>query len=192
MNIHRKIVPHAGPKAVRFSTDAYFELAPVLNVRFAKTELLDGVIYEMPTDGPVTRRWNRVIAKWLIKSLPDHLAVTSHQTLSLGDFWAPSPDHYLFAASIDDANVTGANVLLVIEVSDSTLDYDLGEKARAYAEHGVREYWVIDPNERRVFVHRLQADRTFATPQSLNADEAVEASLIPGLRLRLADFSELT
>jgi Uma2 family endonuclease len=42
----------------------------------------------------------------------------------------------------------------VIEVSDSTLAFDLGPKARLYARAGIPEYWVFDIGERRLIVHR--------------------------------------
>ena len=41
----------------------------------------------------------------------------------------------------------------MIEVSDSTLDIDLGRKADLYANAGVPEYWVVDVNENRVLMH---------------------------------------
>jgi len=44
--------------------------------------------------------------------------------------------------------------LLLIEVSDTTLRYDLNVKARLYATHGVREYWVVDLVAKRVWRHR--------------------------------------
>jgi Uma2 family endonuclease len=44
--------------------------------------------------------------------------------------------------------------LLLIEVSDSTLRYDLEDKARLYATHRVPEYWVVDLVHRRVVRHR--------------------------------------
>jgi Uma2 family endonuclease len=52
------------------------------------------------------------------------------------------------------ANPPASDVRLVVEVSDSTLPFDLGPKARLYARAGIPEYWVFDVNERRLIVHR--------------------------------------
>jgi Uma2 family endonuclease len=49
---------------------------------------------------------------------------------------------------------------LVIEVSDTTLRWEIGRKTSRNALGGVREYWVIDVEGRQVFVHRLGEDRT--------------------------------
>ncbi len=49
---------------------------------------------------------------------------------------------------------TSDDVLLLIEVSDSSLEYDLGEKLELYAKAGITDYWVVDLIERAVVVHR--------------------------------------
>jgi Uma2 family endonuclease len=53
-----------------------------------------------------------------------------------------------------DAHPTAADVLLLIEVSDTTLRYDLNVKARLYAAHEIPEYWVVDLAAKRVWRHR--------------------------------------
>ena len=49
---------------------------------------------------------------------------------------------------------SGNELLLVIEISDTSLAFDLGRKATLYAKAGVREYWVLDIGRRRLVVHR--------------------------------------
>jgi Uma2 family endonuclease len=181
------------PVPTRFTAEAYLDMRAVLN-RLTKTELLDGVICTMAADGHLTRLWNRTLAEWLILSRPREVAVVSHQTLPLGSHWAPSPDHYLFPESVADADVRGQDVLLVIEVSDTTLAYDLGAKAQAYAAHGVREYWVVDPEARCVHVHLLGegAADGYGPARVVAFDEAVSATLIPGLILQLSALRRLS
>ena len=58
---------------------------------------------------------------------------------------------------------THNDVLLLIEVSDSSLKQVLGEKADLYAEYGVVEYWVIDVNLEQVHVHRGPADGRYCS-----------------------------
>lgn len=47
-----------------------------------------------------------------------------------------------------------ADLLLVVEISDTTLEFDLTVKARLYARAGIQDYWVLDLNGRRLIVHR--------------------------------------
>ncbi|MFN0023106.1 MAG: Uma2 family endonuclease [Parvularculaceae bacterium] len=173
---------------IRVTADAYVEMGALFAGRFEKTELLNGIIYEMPTDGPLTRLWNTVIAKFLHRSLADKYSVVSHQTLPLGAYWAPSPDHYVFETALGHDAVSGASVLLVVEVSDTTIAYDLGGKASAYASNGVREYWVVDANARKVFVHILSAGGIYGEAVEHGPDDRVAARFIPELEFCISDL----
>jgi len=82
-------------------------------------------------------------------------------------------------------HVRGRDVLLLIEIADTSLHYDLGEKAALYRQHGVRDYWVIDLVSRQTHVHRLGG----AWPEPpVSFETIVAASLIAGLTVRLADL----
>jgi Uma2 family endonuclease len=58
--------------------------------------------------------------------------------------------------------------LLVIEVADASLEYDLGEKAALYAEAGVPEYWVVDLVERVLVVHRDPYEGSYRARMTLD------------------------
>lgn len=110
----------------------------------------------------------------------------------LSPYWAPSPDWYVFSADLAEGEVDGDNVLLVIEQADSSLRTDLNDKAALYARHGVRDYWVLDLEARRVHVHRGPTPDGYAeTLPPFGADQPVEALLIPGLSLRLDQLSRV-
>ena len=85
-----------------------------------------------------------------------------------------SPDEYWSALP------TAKDVLLLIEVSDTTLSYDLGRKAAYYAEAGVGDYWVLDVNRQELHLHRNPAADPLATwgfryrhTQTLSGDDSV-------------------
>ena len=62
----------------------------------------------------------------------------------------PQPDIVVSSEPSGEGPVPGATVALVTEVSDSTLEHDLGRKLRMYAAAGVPEYWVIDLQGRKI------------------------------------------
>ena len=62
---------------------------------------------------------------------------------------------------------TPADVLLIVEVSDSTLRTDLIEKARQYAGHGIADYWVVDLQGDQLFVHRDPTAAGYASVTTL-------------------------
>lgn len=64
------------------------------------------------------------------------------------------PDFIVFRRSVCAADVNGTDVLLAVEVAESSLNYDLKRKSRVYASFGVHELWVIDAKRRVVHTHR--------------------------------------
>jgi Uma2 family endonuclease len=80
----------------------------------------------------------------------------------------------------------GTDVLLVIEVADSTLSTDLGAKAGLYARAGIPEYWILDVQSRRLVVHRNAADGSYLSVTSLSEDQMVAAESSPSNRVLVA------
>jgi len=92
----------------------------------------------------------------------------------------PEPDITLTDYRGDGA-VPLAHVALVIEVSDTTLDTDLGRKADLYAAAGVPEYWVIDLNEARALLHMNPLDHGYDGQLDVLLGEVLHAGTIEGL-----------
>lgn len=158
----------------------------------SRLELIDGVLYEMPSDGPRTVSWSVAIMRWLIESLSHDYAVVPDKSAVLSDYDAPKPDYWVFPDGMAVEDLTGPDLLLVIEQSDTTLRFDLATKAALYARFGVREYWVIDVARRQVHVHRQPTPDGYAdTPPPFEADQPVDALLIPGLSLRLSALTRV-
>ncbi len=67
---------------------------------------------------------------------------------------APEPDVWVVPGRFEDYTDHPTTALLIVEVSDSTLNYDLTTKAELYATAGVPEYWVLDVTGRQLVVFR--------------------------------------
>jgi Uma2 family endonuclease len=87
------------------------------------------------------------------KRCPEGYVFAAETGLTLTESMYLEPDFIVFRRSVRLASLSGPDVLLAVEVADSSLDYDLGRKSRIYAENGVRELWVIDAARRRTHVH---------------------------------------
>lgn len=87
---------------------------------------------------------------------------------------------------ITDANVQGPPDLIVEVLSSSTRDRDLGLKAHLYAQFGVPEYWVADPDTESITVHRL-TENGYHRTGPFRKGETIECPLFPGLPLPIAD-----
>lgn len=122
-----------------------------------RVELIEGEIVEMPPIGDRHAAAVDLLAAALIRSVGDGAHVRIQGPIRLGASSEPQPDLTLLACRADSyksGHPTPKDVLLVIEVSDTTLGYDLDVKARLYAQHGIREYWVLDLVENQL--HRLR------------------------------------
>ena len=153
-----------------------------------RVQLLGGEIYDMPSDGAQHARFAMGIGRQFMASLPQSFFIGVQTTLKLSDHNAPSPDVYVLSGNLPDGDVAPSQILLVVEVGDTTLSSDLNYKARLYAEHGVQEYWVIDVNARCIHVHRDPRDGAYPQPQVLDAATSVAARLVPDVPIRLADL----
>jgi Uma2 family endonuclease len=74
---------------------------------------------------------------------------------------------------------------LVVEISDSTLPFDLSTKAALYARAGIVEYWVLDINGRCLFVHRDPSSGKYASVTSYGEVEALAPLSAPGSEFRV-------
>lgn len=152
-----------------------------------RVELIEGELIEMSPQGPLHWDLTFHLVRWFIRNLPDSLFAASQGPLRLGQYQEPEPELFVFPADIGVNDVRGSDVLLVVEVAHSTLDYDLGSKASVYVKHGVREYWVVDVEHRLTHVHQLQADGTYGEPVKIAFDAPLAAPA--GLRLVIADLA---
>lgn len=125
-------------------------------VAHRKTELVHGLVYAM---NPQYRPHGYVkdeIAfrlRTALERIDPDLHVATEQSVALPPHHEPEPDIILTTAPRGPGAIPGESVALFVEVSDSTLQFDLNDKARAYAAFGIPEYWVIDVSAR--IIHQM-------------------------------------
>ena len=91
------------------------------------------------------------------------------------------------AAIVTEANVQGAPDLVVEILSPSTAEYDQGYKRALYAQHGVQEYWLVDPAAETVEVLVL-GEENLSSHGVFGARETLDSPLLEGLALELRDL----
>jgi Uma2 family endonuclease len=101
----------------------------------------------------------------------------------------PEPDIAIVAKTAleyPSGNPPASDVKLVIEVSDSTIAFDLGPKARLYARAEIPEYWVFDISERRLIVHRDPREGTYSAVTAYAEHESVTPLALPSASFPVA------
>ena len=119
---------------------------------------------------------------------PKSMRIAVEPALRLGPYDEPEPDIILFPESITVNAVRGDTVLLVVEISDTSLAMDLTVKAALYAHFGVREYWVIEPRKRVTHIHREPGPEGYGSVVKVTAKRRVEPLAAPSLGLCLGDL----
>ena len=122
-----------------------------------KIELIRGELREMNPAGPVHDGLITYLTNWsVLAASKESLLVTSQTGLNLSELESrPEPDlMWLRSARYLDRHPCASDVRLAIEVSYSSLQSDLQEKAELYAEAGIVEYWIVDASTSRVHVLR--------------------------------------
>jgi Uma2 family endonuclease len=155
----------ASPELRRFTRAEYHAMAEagVLDSE-EKVELIDGRIYTMFPLGS----WHSASTLRLEKKLTliygdDALVSTVHPVL-LGENSEPEPDILVLRSRGDyygTAQPQAADVILLIEIADSSRVFDLGAKHDLYAQHGIPEFWVVDKSSSCVHVFRRPSEGLF-------------------------------
>ncbi|MCL6479199.1 MAG: Uma2 family endonuclease [Peptococcaceae bacterium] len=92
-------------------------------------------------------------------------------------------------AIIDPDKINGAPDLVVEILSPGTAYYDLRKKHRVYEEKGVKEYWIVDPQEQSVEIYTLQ-DGRFTLSQRAEKRGEVESSAVQGFAVAVESIFE--
>jgi Uma2 family endonuclease len=153
---------------------------------YTKTELIDGEVYFVNAQhrphGMVKMRLYDALQAALQATSSPYRAVCEF-TLALSPTDRPEPDVMLTSEPDGAGFVPLASVPLVIEVSDTTLDVDLGSKLHRYAHAGVPEYWVADVNGRVIHRMWLPDGSEYAQRDEVKFGDRVRSETMNGLEL---------
>jgi Uma2 family endonuclease len=84
-----------------------------------------------------------LLQRWY-RASPDEFGLVPETTFRLGEDTYLEPDGVVYPRASGIRGLSANNVVLVVEIADSSLRYDTGRKAALYASFGIRELWVID------------------------------------------------
>jgi Uma2 family endonuclease len=127
----------------RFSTRDYYRLGE-LGILSERTELIEGLIIDMEPIGPWHADIVDILNQAFAEQARERFRVRVQQPIDLGPESQPQPDLALCRPGRYRArHPAPADIFLIVEVADTTLDFDLADKRALYAEASIAEYWVI-------------------------------------------------
>ena len=151
-----------------------------------RVELIAGTIYAMSPISPIHAAIVRRINALLSRKLLGQTIISVQNPSQLDDYTEPQPDLAVlrwrddyYAAHLP----TGADVLLVIEVADSSLDFDRNEKLPRYAKAGIPEMWLINVGAATIEQYSEPFEDRYLSQRLVGYEQTLRPTSIPNLEL---------
>jgi Uma2 family endonuclease len=169
------------PVRRRFSIDEYEKMvATGILAEDDRVELIEGEIVEMSPIGDPHAAVVTNLTHLLVSRIGERARVRVQGPVRVPPRSKPQPDLALLRLrSYMREGATTADVPLVIEVSDTSLQYDLTVKLRLYARAGIPEYWIVDVNTETVEVCRSPSGERYADRRMIARGESVAPLAFP-------------
>jgi Uma2 family endonuclease len=174
----------------RFTADDYQRMgqAGILS-EDDRVELVAGEVITMTPIGP---RHNAAVSRAtraLVTAVGDEAIVLAQGSIRLDLYHEPQPDLVLLRPRADyyASRLAGpADIFLIIEVAESSIDYDREVKARLYATAGIQEYWLADLNENLVLSYSVPQDGAYSNLQRYHRGQSIAPQLLPNCVIAVA------
>jgi Uma2 family endonuclease len=171
---------------IKFTLDMFEQLSDTGFFGEAHVELLNGEILVKTMQKPPHAQTVRKLSKLFEQLFGERALISAQLPLVM---LAPPPDFLepdltllkLPAEQYKDRNPTSNDAIVVIEVSDTTLERDRGAKLEAYARNNIPEYWILNVVETKLEVYREPKGNEYRSRTIFTAGEAV----------RLLEFEDL-
>lgn len=157
---------------------------------YEKAEIIDGELIQKMTIGDkhaaVVDRLNRIF----VRNVSDDILVRIQNPLRLSDFNEPEPDLVLADLTKYDGNrhPRPQEVILLVEVSDSTLKYDRDFKIPLYAEAGIPEVWIVNLPNNIIEIHQKPSNGLYQLVKIFKSDEIASSEKLPDLLIPVKDI----
>ena len=188
--------PVRNPRLVRWSLGEFIDLCNTNLFHDRRVMLIDGDILEMPHATPRHSTAHALTLEALRAIFRIGFHVRVETSLPLGRNSDPIPGLAVVTGSIRDyAQTHPKTAVLVVEISDTSLDYDMNDKASLYAAASIADYWVVDLINRQLVVMRdpvVDATRRFgfaySTVTKLAIGQTASPLAAPAASVAVADL----
>lgn len=183
---------NSAPATRKFTVAEYYKLAEIGVLRpDERVELIEGEIIAMSPQGPKHASSNQRATQSLIVKLRGRATVRIQLPIHLTDDSEPEPDVVLAvpdANDYGDHHPTPPEILLVLEVADSTLKFDRGRKSRVYANAGIIQYCLLNLKTRELVEHRQPGSNGYRSKKIYAEHESFRLAALPAVAIKVADL----
>ncbi len=163
----------AGPRPLRWTCAEFHRFGDMGLFEGRRAMLIDGVILQEGPMNPPHAVTLGLVEEAIRTAFGAGWWMRHQSPLILGLDTDPEPDLAVVPGRPRDYSGHPTTADLVVEVADTSLDFDTNEKRLLYARAGIRDYWVVDINGRRLLVYRNPQAGDYASPQALGPVDVV-------------------
>ena len=156
-----------------------------------KVELILGQIFTMAAKGTRHTLSTRKLFKQLLALIGDRADVQSQDPITLPNNSEPEPDIVIARLRSDDyvnSHPSPADIILVIEVADSSIKFDRETKAPLYAAAGISEYWIVNLIDNRLEIYRKPEGSIYASIQIVTPPRSIALPQFSDIVVQTSDF----
>jgi Uma2 family endonuclease len=153
-----------------------------------RIELLEGELFDMPPIGPAHSSKTNRLTRILVQAVGSKGIVSVQNPIMLGENSEPQPDVTVLRPREDFYEAThpsAEDVLLVVEIADTTMVHDRSYKVPLYARWGIPEAWLIDVTRSQLEIHRQPKQGRYCQIHLAQADEHIALSQLPEVEIAL-------
>jgi Uma2 family endonuclease len=151
-------------------------------------ELIEGEVVPMSPKGARHEHISASLLDYITDRKSKAWGIHLESTFRLDVSSFVEPDIIVYDRAIGFNNKNPKNVLLAIEIADSSLSYDRGRKADVYAKFGVREVWVINVKNMETTVFSEPGPGGYTSKKTIKSSEVLYFTFAPELSLKLKDL----
>lgn len=170
-----------------FNVTEYYRMAAAGVLREDdRVELIEGEIVEINPIGSRHAACVGRLTKLLERLAGDRAIVWVQNPVQVNDYSEPLPDVALLKPRDDfyaQANPQAADVFLIIEVADSSVDYDRDIKIPLYAQAGVMEVWLVNLPKEAIEIYSQPLEGEYREIRLVKRGESLSANSIPNLTI---------
>ena len=175
----------------KFTVDEFQRMGEVgLFTEDDRVELIDGELIRMNPIGFGHGGHVKRLIRMFGRDLDERGQLSVQDPLQIRPRDQPQPDFMVLRPRADDyttSHPTAADVLLLVEVADSSLDYDLVTKSAIYAQAGIEDYWVLNLVDGQIIVLRQPVDGVYTSVQTLVVGDFIHPLAFPDIAISVAE-----
>ena len=174
------------PMRLRFTVDEYYRMIELGMLKdYEKAEIIEGELIRKMTIGDRHAAIVNFLTRFFVKNVSDDILVSVQNPVRLSDYNEPEPDVTLADLRKYDGkrHPQPSEIILIVEVSDSTLKYDRDVKLALYAEAEIPEVWIVNLPNDIIEVHQKPSVGIYQLAKIFKRGEILSSEVLPDLSI---------